>query len=320
VRKFILAAAVGLSFAFAPHAGAQPIGLGTSPQGTLTYGLGASLSKVLATAGIQSRVQPSSGTTTMIPLIQSGEIDFGFANAAEVYDAFHGVGTFDKRPNAKLRMVGVIFPLKAGLMVRANSGINSIKDMKGKTIAYGLTSQEIVRKTIDAMLATGGLTVKDLKTVLVPNVIRGVDELVSGRVDITVFAIGSAKVSEADAAISGGIKFVPLENTPAALAGLKKEFPTGYLATLQPAPNLAGVKQAQTAMFYDYTFFANADVKADRVKQITKLIAENKTALAAGQPNFRGLDPQRMYTDIDVPYHEGAVAYYKEKGIQEKKQ
>jgi TRAP transporter TAXI family solute receptor len=318
VRKIILAAAIGL-IALATPASAQPLGLGTSPQGTLTYGLGAALSKVLGTAGIQSRVQPSSGTTTMIPLIQSGEIDLGFANAAEVYDAFHGVGTFDKRPQPKIRTVAVIFPLKAGLMVRADSGIKSIKDMKGKTIAYGLTSQEIVRKTVDAMLATGGLTVKDLKTVLVPNVIRGVDELISGHVDITVFAIGSAKVSEADAAISGGIRFVPLENTPAALAGLKKEFPTGYLATIQPAANIAGVKQAQTAMFYDYTIFANADVKADRVKQITKLIAENKAALAAGQPNFRGLEVDRMYTDINVPYHDGAVAYYREKGIQEKK-
>ena len=318
MRKIILAAAIGL-IALATPASAQPLGLGTSPQGTLTYGLGAALSKVLGTAGIQSRVQPSSGTTTMIPLIQSGEIDLGFANAAEVYDAFHGVGTFDKRPQPKIRTVAVIFPLKAGLMVRADSGIKSIKDMKGKTIAYGLTSQEIVRKTVDAMLATGGLTVKDLKTVLVPNVIRGVDELISGHVDITVFAIGSAKVSEADAAISGGIRFVPLENTPAALAGLKKEFPTGYLATIQPAANIAGVKQAQTAMFYDYTIFANADVKADRVKQITKLIAENKAALAAGQPNFRGLEVERMYTDINVPYHDGAVAYYREKGIQEKK-
>ena len=106
---------------------------------------------------------------------------------------------------------------------------------------------------------------------------------------------------------------MPLENTPAALAGLKKEFPTGYLATIQPAANIAGVKQAQTAMFYDYTIFANADVKADRIKQITKLIAENKAALAAGQPNFRGLEVERMYTDINVPYHDGAVAYYREK-------
>jgi TRAP transporter TAXI family solute receptor len=283
----------------------------------LTYGLGAAVSKVLGDAGIQSRVQPQSGTSTMVPLVNSGEIDVGFANAAELYDAFHGVGTFDKRPNPKLRAVAVIFPLKAGLFVRADSDIKAIKDMKGKTIAYGLTSQEIVRKTIDAMLATGGLTASDLKTVMVPNVVRGADELAAGRVDITVFAIGGAKVSEVDAAV--GVRFIPLEDSPAALAALKKEFPTGYLAKVTPAPQLAGVKEPMTTLFYDYTVFANADVPAERVKTLTRLIAENKATLAQGQPSFRDLDPARLYTNIDVPYHDGAVAFYRERGLKEVK-
>jgi uncharacterized protein len=313
MHKMIATVAVG--FAFATSVQAQPLGLGTSPQGTLTYGLGAAVSKVLSDAGIQSRIQPSSGTSTMVPLVESGEVDIGFANAAEVYDAFHGVGTFDKRPNPKLRTVAVIFPLKAGLFVRANSDIKTIKDLKGKTTAYGLTSQEIVRKTIDAMLATSGLKPADLKTVMVPNVIRGVDELIAGRVDVTVFAIGAAKVSEADAAV--GIRFLPLDNSPTAVAALKKEFPTGYIAKLDPAPNLAGVKEPMYTMFYDYTVFANADVPADRIKRLTQLIAENKTVLAQGQPSFGGLDPQRMWNKIDVPYHDGAIAYYREKGIKE---
>ena len=315
MQKLLATMTLGCAFAFATGAAAQPIGVGTSPQGTLTYGLGAALSKVLAGANIQSRVQPQSGTSTMIPLVNSGEIDVGFANAAELYDSFHGVGTFDKRANPKLRNVAIIFPLNAGLFVRADSDIKSIKDLKGKTMSYGLTSQAIVAKTIDAMLATAGLKPSDLKQVLVPNVVRGVDELISGRVDVTVFAIGGAKVSEADAAISGGIRFLPLENTPAALAALKKEFPTGYLDTIKPAPNLAGIKEPMTVMYYDYTVFANADVPAERVKTITRLIAENKAALAEGQPSFRGLDPQRMYTDVNVPFHDGALAYFSEKGI-----
>ena len=102
------------------------------------------------------------------------------------------------RRRFSLRTLAIIFPIKVGLFVRADSPIKSIKDMKGKTIAYGFTSQEIIKLTVDAMLATEGLTAADLKTVLVPNLVRGVDEFMSGRVDITTFAIGSAKVAEAD--------------------------------------------------------------------------------------------------------------------------
>jgi len=316
MRKIVLA----LSFALGiGGANAQPLGLGTSPQGTLTYALGASVAKVLADKGsIQSRVQPSSGTGTMIPLVDSGEIDVGFANTLELWDAFHGKGTFDKRPNPNLRTLAVIFPIKVGLFVRADSPIKSIKDMKGKTVSYGYTSQEIIKLTVDAMLATEGLTAADLKTVMVPNLGRGVDELMAGRADITTFAIGSAKVSEADASV-GGIRFIPLPNTPQALEAMQKVFRTAYLAKVEPAPNLPGVKEPMYLMGYDYTVFANKDVKPERAKMITRLIAENKDALAQGQPLFRQMETERLFSQIDVPFHDGAVAYFREKGIKETK-
>ena len=315
MHKMVIAATLGLVLGLG-GANAQPIGLGTSPQGTLTYALGASVAKVLGEKGnIQSRVQPSSGTGTMIPLVNSGEIDIGFANTLELWDAYHGKGTFDKRPNPNLRTLAVIFPIRVGLFVRADSPIKSVKDMKGKTVSYGYTSQEIIKLTVDAMLATEGLTAADLKTVLVPNLVRGVDELMSGRVDITTFAIGSAKVAEADAAV--GIRYIPLPNTPEALAAMQKVFRTAYLSKVEPAPNLAGVKEPMHLMAYDYTVFVNKDVPADKVKTLTGLIAENKDGLAAGQPLFRQMQTERLFSQIDVPFHPGAVAYFGEKGIKE---
>lgn len=317
MNKLLVAAACLFSVTISVPATAQPVGLGTSPQGTLTYAVGAAVSKVLGDKGnLQSRVQPSAGTGAMIPLVNSNEIDMGFCNTLELYDAFHGVGTFDKRPNPKLRTVAVIFPIRVGLFVRDDSPIKTVADMKGKTVAYGFTSQEIIKKTVDAMLATAGLSVKDLKTVLVPNLVRGVDEFTSGRVDITTFAIGSAKVAEADASV-GGIRFINMENTPKGLEAFKKEFPTAYLDKVNPAPNFAGVKEPITTMFYDYTIFASADMPAEKVKNILKILAENKDALVQAHPLFRGMVTDRLYNNIKVPYHDGAVAYFKEKGIKE---
>lgn len=317
MKKLFVTAIFGLSVIIANPAAAQPIGLGTSPQGTLTYAVGAAVSKILAEKGnIQSRVQPSAGTGAMIPLVNSNEIDMGFCNTLELYDAFHGVGTFDKRPNPKLRTVAVIFPIRVGLFVRNDSPIKTVADMKGKTVAYGFTSQEIIKKTVDAMLAAAGLSVNDLKTVLVPNLVRGVDEFIAGRVDITTFAIGSAKVAEADAAVNG-IRYINIENTPQGLAAFKKEFPTAYLGKVNPAPNFAGVKEPITTMMYDYTIFASADMPAEKVKNIVKLLAENKEALAQAHPLFRGMQIDRLYNNIKVPYHDGAIAYFKEKGIKE---
>jgi len=153
-----------------------------------------------------------------------------------------------------------------------------------------------------------------MRTVMVPNVVRGVDELIGGRVDVTTFALGSAKVAEADASV--GIRFIPIPDGPAALAALKKEFHTGYIAHVDPAPNLAGVKEPMSTMFYDYTIFANADVPADKVKKVLEVIAENKDMLAQTQAFFKGLEIGRLNTEIGVPYHDGALAYFKEKGVK----
>jgi hypothetical protein len=209
----------------------------------------------------------------------------------------------------------VLFPIRVGLFVRNDSPINSVKDLKGRTITYGYTSQEIIRTTIDAMLASAGLTIGDLRPVLVPNLIRGVDELISGRADVSTFAIGTAKVAEADAAV--GIRYLPLDDGPTAVAAMQKWFPVAYMGKVEPAPHLPGVRAPIATMHYDYTIFANADLAAERVKTITRAIAENKDTLAQSLPAFRDMSPERLYNRIKVPFHDGAIAYYREKGIQE---
>lgn len=309
-------AAASAAVIFAASAHAQPVGISTSPPGTLTYAVGAAVAKVLSeTAGIQARVQPSSGTGAGIPLVNSGEIDLGTANTLELYDAYHGVGTFNGRPNKNLRTIAVIFPIKVGLFVRNDSPIKTIKDMKGHSVAYGFTSQEIIKKLVDAMLATEGLSIKDLKPVLVPNLVRGVDEVIGGRADITTFALGAGKVSEADAAV--GIRFISLPDTPQALAGLKKEFRTAYIGHAKPSPRYAGVKGPINIMQYDYTLFASDKVKPETIKKITDILANHKDALGKAHPLFKSLDVKRMFNNIEVPYHDGAKAYYAEKGIKE---
>ncbi len=317
MKQLILVIASALAVAAAAPAQAQPLGIGTNPQGTMVYTLGATVSKALAdSANMQSRLQPQSGTGTMVPLVNSGEIDIGFCNAREFYDSFHGVGSSDKRVNRNLRAMAVLFPLPVGLFVRNDSPIKSSKDLKGKTIAYGFTSQEVIRIMLDGLLANAGLTVKDMKTVMVPNLIRGVDELIAGRVDATFFALGQAKPAEADAAV--GIRYLPVDDSPAAVEAMLKVVQVGYVGTVNPAPNLPGVKEPLKIAHYDYVAFANKDVRVERVKTITRVLAEQRDTMAQSLPLFRQLKPERMYSSkLQVPYHDGSIAYYREKGIKE---
>ncbi len=98
MQRIMMFAIAALCLA-AASATAQPLGIGTSPQGTLTYTLGATYAKALDDAGkIQARVQPSSGTGVMVPLVNSGELDIGFVNTLELTEAYTGTGSFANRP------------------------------------------------------------------------------------------------------------------------------------------------------------------------------------------------------------------------------
>jgi TRAP-type uncharacterized transport system substrate-binding protein len=118
-RAAMLALAAAL--AGAAHA-QQPIAIGTSPAGTLTYSLATAYAKVLLdTAQVQARVQPTSGTTAMMPLVNNGDIDSAFVNTLEVTEAYGGTGVFKGRPYQNVRMIGILFPIKVGFFVRKDS-------------------------------------------------------------------------------------------------------------------------------------------------------------------------------------------------------
>ena len=72
-------------------------------------------------------------------------------------------------------------------------GLHTIADLKGKRVAMGYSAMRNIDKAARAMLATAGLTEKDVKPVLVPNVVRSADDFIAGNADMFYFAFGGAE-------------------------------------------------------------------------------------------------------------------------------
>ena len=205
-----IAAVAGVCLAGAP-ATAQTYGLATMQPGTLAHTTGSALAKVLKEkGGLNTLVQTTAGETVLIPMVARGEIDLGIANLAEVQAAMEGGGP-TTQPD--LRLIGVIHPLWASFFVRKDSTMKTNADLKGKRVALGYSAMRTVDRLVQAQLALGGLTVKDVTPVLVPNVIRGADDFISGTVDGLYFAFGAPKVREADASV-GGIRALDASASP----------------------------------------------------------------------------------------------------------
>jgi TRAP transporter TAXI family solute receptor len=301
-----LAAATLMSVAFVSTAQAQTVGIGTMPQGTVSYSSGSVLARVLATEmGMQARVQPNAGETTLLPLVNSGEYDFGIANVLESYEAYTGSGTFNNRPQPNLRIAAAMFPLRTAMFVRADSDIHTLADLAGKRITFGFSAMGSISVVLEALLANGGLSGSDIRPVMVPNVVAGADALQNGRADAFFFAVGAAKPSEVHAVIP--LRVLPMSEDPADIARMQAIFPDGYISTVPPSPAFAGVNVPTPVLSYDNMLVTNDRVSDEIIFTVLDAIANNKEALAAGVALFGGMNPDALYKDsIITPYHPAA--------------
>jgi TRAP transporter TAXI family solute receptor len=293
---------------------AQVLGFGSAPQGSIGYNMSSAIARVLADTGIQSRVQPYSGSSAVLPLVNSGELDLAVCNVLEIEEATRGEGPYNGRKQANLRVLGVIFPLLSSIFVRKDSDIKSLADLKGKRIPAGFSAQVTLDRIIDAVLANGGLERKDIKPVLVPNVIRGADDFVERKIDGGFFALGAAKVLEVHKS-TGGIRYLPLSDDPAAVARMQKHMGYAYVTEVKPGPAFAGVDVPTKLMAYDYLIAVGAHVKDDTAYKIARAVYENKPKLIENLGAFRGFNPDLMNRKMPAAFHAGSMKFYKEKGI-----
>jgi TRAP transporter TAXI family solute receptor len=303
---------------------AQPlpksITIGSNPPGSLFYAVASGLAKVISESSpIQAQVQPHVGSSTFLPLIDSGELDMGIVNAVDMALAYQGpkrlqIGRrnpFPHVPNSRLIMRGS--PLRSSLIVRKNSPIKKLSDVKGKRVTGEYPAQLAVWYNVFGSLSNGGLTWNDVKVVPVPAVNEGVDALVQGRADVTTHAIGTAKLKEADAAV--GIRFISLDCSPEGEERIKKAVP-GYYLSLMRAGSSTGIVEDICAYTYDIYLTGHSALPDGVVQSTLKAIWENIAKLPPLHPSFAEWTKDRAVdADVTIPYHPAAVQFYKEQKL-----
>jgi TRAP transporter TAXI family solute receptor len=190
--------------------------------------------------------------------------------------------------------------------------MHTIADLKGKRVSLGYSAMRNIDKVGRAQLATAGLTEKDVKVVLVPNVVRSADEFIGGTADMFNFAFGAPKVREVDATV-GGIRVLDIDEN--GMAEARKIMPYGYLTQVAPGPVFIGVEKPMKVYSFDALISTSAKTPDDFVYKFLGGMEQNKADLVQIQPVLREFTPAFAYKQYDIPYHPGAIKYYKEHNI-----
>jgi TRAP transporter TAXI family solute receptor len=223
-------------------------------------------------------------------------------------DAIAGRAPFNK-PHANVCNIATLYPQYYQLVVPADAGINSVKDLKGK----GVTTQqkgntgELITAQI---LQVNGLTYGDVKASFV-SYTDSVSQMKDGHA--VAFGLGTTIPAGAvmDVAASRDIKLIDMADL---LEPMRKINP-GY--TLVTVPKGTYPKQDKDVRVIGYATHVVVSCKApaDTVYAMTKAIADNIPALGNVVSSMKSLTPKMMAENIGVPFHSGAAKFYKEAGL-----
>lgn len=306
-----------LSFMALPAFGQKmprSLGLGTNPQGSIYYAAGSATAKVLSeNLPVPVRVQPHSGSSTFLPLINAGELEMGLNNSNDVRMAFRGLKPFVPTPN--IRLVSVLFVLRVAPFVRANSGITSLNDIRGKRVAGEYRAHLAVWYNSTSMMANAGLTWDDVKMVPTATVVTGAQLLIEDRVDVSWFAVGAAKTREAHAAIPGGIRYLSIDPSPDAVKRMQDVMGGTYAVQMKKGA-VPGILEDIYVQAYDTYITASSKLSDDAVSAVVKALYHSEKDLQGAFAMLRGFSTEKMVKDnMTIPYHPGAIQAYKDLGL-----
>jgi len=289
--------------------------IATNPEGSNLHGAGAVIARLMDDkAGLRVNVQPMSGSSVYLPLVNSGKVDFGLANVADTRTSYEGTGDF-RQAYRDLRLIAAVFPLTLGVLVPGDSPVRSIRDLKGRSMPWGYSAMTTGRTLQVAALASDGLTMQDINAVPTASLFSGVDLLGEGKVDAATIAIGTAQVQRANVNLAayGGVRYLNMTLTPEVMTRVRRILPSRPM-TIQPAPHTVGVYVPTTLLAHSVFLSTRAAMPDDIVYNVAKLLHQSKEILAKGHPVFADFDPARMTEEVGVPWHLGAMRYYQEVG------
>ena len=297
---------------------AQTVGFATLPPGAINNITVQVMSKVVQkNSKLKMRVLPFRGGEAVTRAVDTKKAEFGITEMASLAAALTGLAgsEYEGEPTKNVRVALRLRPILIGMFVRKDSPIKTVIDIKGKRYPSGWSQFPNSIPLSLGIMATEGLTFKDIKGVPVTNIIRGADDFKAGKLDVGFFALGAPKMAEVNSAV-GGIRWLNVRKTPETLKAMKAVRPDYYIATVKPSPIMAGIAAPTNVLAVDTIIFVGTHVADNVVEEFVAAVFANKGELVKGHPLFRAYNPKLMGKQFSIAkYHPGAISFYKKKGI-----
>jgi TRAP transporter TAXI family solute receptor len=283
----------------------------TGPMGGSWYPLGGAIAELIQKSipGTSVSVAPGAGIANVMG-VQDGKADIGFGNSCSSVDGVVGSPPF-KAPAKNVLQLANLYPQYFQVVVLEESAIKNISDMKGKSVCIqpkGNTAELLTNQVLQLY----GLSYKDLGKLSYVSYSDAVSLVKDGHAECFTLGTTIPASSILDLATSRKVRLISIPDDK--IKELQK-INAGYLKRIVPAGTYPGQNYDVPGIGYFTHLVISAKLPEPLVYKITKLLSENVNRLADVVKDMKGVTAKDLALDIGVPFHPGALKYYKEAGV-----
>lgn len=262
--------------------------------------------------GVRMTVESSGASVANCKLVAQKLSDLALTQNDVAYSAYNGMGDF-KQALKNIRGMASLYPEPVHVLVRNDSGIKSVADMKGKRVAVGPlgSGTEVNTRSI---MGIYGLTFDDIKDEHLRAAEAG-DFLKEGRVDAAFFTGGLGMPAVAEPSLVADLDLLDIPDN--VFAKLKAKYPFFAKVTI-PGGTYHGIDKDRQTVTVLAQMVTHQEMSEKLVYDLLALIfgEKGRAAIKKGLPRVAGyLTLESALDGMAIPLHPGAERYYREKEI-----
>lgn len=316
IKIACLSATVTLG-AFAASAQDAVIRIGTGGKTGVYYPTGGAICRLVnrttSEHGIQCTVESTGGSVYNLKAVRAGTLDFGIAQSDWQFHSYNGTSKFEEDGKDKnLRAVFSVHPEPFTVVARADAGIKTFDDLKGKRVNIGNPGSGS-RGTMDVLMAAKGWTVGDFELVTELKSSDQARAVCEGKIDAMVFTVGHPSGSIKEATTECDTLLVEVAGPE--VEALIADYPY-YRAATVPGGMYKGNADDTLTFGVGATLVTSSKVPDETVYALVKSVFDNMRRFRRLHPALGILKEEEMIKDgLSAPLHDGAVKFYSEVNI-----
>lgn len=294
-------------------AGSRSVKLGAAGVGGGYYAFSNAFAQmaVAADEDLEFEVKATAGSTANIRLLSDGYIDMAIAQADLVDAAYNGTGVTDKKRYRGYSAVASLYTEACQIVVRADSGIDSLDDLQGKKVSVGEEESGTQRNAEQILKMTG--LVESLVDTVNLDYVDAANELKSGQIDAFFCTAGIQTSVIEELSKECDVKLIGIDDKCRDRLKSVYGFYTDYTI---PAGTYEGQDQDVETLGVRAVLLARDDMDEEIVEELTGLLFEHSQDIQYSIPLTFQIDESEVVKNVTIPFHDGAKAYYQKKRIE----